>query len=99
MNHIVVLDNFEWSLTGNVSHRSEQQTNLVLLDAIESDAYTTVNLDATLSPSDARWALSIFARNVTDERYLKNVNVSNRGLAYSIYSPPPTYGVRFSAQF
>jgi iron complex outermembrane receptor protein len=99
VNHIVALANFELSLTGNVSHRSEQQTNFILLDATESDAYTTLHLDATLSPYDARWALSIYARNVTDERYLKNLNTSNRGLAYSIFSPPRTYGVRFSAQF
>ena len=99
VNHIVPLANFELSLTGFVSHRSEQQTNFILLDATEADAYTILHLDATLSPYDARWALSIFMRNVTDERYLKNVNTSNRGLAYSIYSPPQTYGVRFSAQF
>ena len=99
VNHIVALANFELSLTGNVSHRSEQQTNFILLDETESDAYTTLNLDATLSPYDARWALSIFMRNVTDERVLQNINVSNRGLAYGIYSPPQTYGVRLSAQF
>jgi iron complex outermembrane receptor protein len=99
VNYIVPLSNFELSLTGNVSHRSEQQTNFIQVEASKSDPYTVLHLDATLSPYDARWALSIYARNVTDERYLKNLNTSNRGLAYSIYSPPRTYGVRFSAQF
>lgn len=99
VNHIVPLANFEWSLTGTVSHRTEQQTNFILEDATMADAYTTLHLDATLSPNDSRWALSVYARNVTDERYLKNVNTSNRGLAYSIFSPPATYGVRFIAQF
>ncbi|MFK8030023.1 MAG: TonB-dependent receptor [Gammaproteobacteria bacterium] len=99
VNHIVNLTNYELSLTGNVSHRSEQQTNFILLDQTEADAYTQLNLDATLSPENARWAVSLYMRNVTDERYLQNINVSNRGLSYGIFSPPQTYGLRLNVQF
>ncbi len=99
VNHIIDISNFDLSLTANVSHRSEQQTNFLLLEETKADSYTTLNLDATLSPDDARWALSVFMRNVTDERYVTNSNVSNRGLNYAIYSPPRTYGVRLRANF
>ncbi|MFK8052411.1 MAG: TonB-dependent receptor [Woeseiaceae bacterium] len=99
VNHIVRLSNYALSLTGNVSHRSEQQTNFILLDQTEAEAYTQLNVNATLSPDSERWALSFYMRNVTDERYLQNINVSNRGLSYGIFSPPQTYGLRLNVQF
>ena len=99
INHVIPLANYELSLTGNVSHRSEQQTNFLFLQETNADSYTTLNLDATLFAVDGRWSVSAFVRNVTDERYLTNTNVSNRGLAYGVYSPPQTYGIRVSAAF
>jgi len=99
INHVIALANYELSLTGNVSHRSEQQTNFLFLEETNADSYTTLNLDATLFSADGSWAFSAFIRNVTDERYVANTNVSNRGLAYGIYSPPQTYGIRMSAAF
>jgi len=99
INHVIALANHELSLTGNVSHRSEQQTNFLFLEETNADSYTTLNLDATLFSADGRWAFSAFIRNVTDERYSTNTNVSNRGLAYRTISPPRTYGLRVSATF
>jgi iron complex outermembrane receptor protein len=99
INHVIALANHELSLTGNVSHRSEQQTNFLFLEETNADSYTTLNLDATLFSADGRWAFSAFIRNVTDERYSTNTNVSNRGLAYRTISPPQTYGLRVSATF
>ena len=99
INHIIPLANHDLSLTANVSHRSEQQTNFLFLDETNADSYTTLNLDATLFSADGGWAVSAYVRNATDERYLTNTNVSNRGLSYAIYSPPQTYGVRLSMEF
>ncbi|NNC38319.1 MAG: TonB-dependent receptor [Acidimicrobiales bacterium] len=99
INHIIDLAKFDLSLTGNVSHRAEQQTNFLFLDDTASGSYTTLNLDATLSTDDAGWSISAFMRNVTDERYLTNTSVSNRGLSYGVYNAPQTYGVRLRANF
>ncbi|MFK8043084.1 TonB-dependent receptor, partial [Congregibacter sp.] len=99
LNHIVNMGNYDLSLTAVVSHRSEQQTNFLFLDETESDAYTMLNFDATLFADDAGWSVSAFVRNATDERFSMNTNVSNRGLAYAIYSPPRTYGLRLAANF
>ncbi len=99
INHIIDLANYELSLTGNVSYRDEQQTNFLFLEETNADSYTALNLDATLFSGDGRWSVSAFVRNVTDERYLTNTSVSNRGLAYGVFSPPRTYGIRVSAAF
>ena len=98
-NHVINMRNFDLSLTAVASHRAEQQTNFLFLDETESDSYTTLNLDATLFAGNAGWSISAFVRNVTDERISMNTNVSNRGLAYAIYSPPKTYGLRLMANF
>lgn len=99
INHILNINSYELSLTADVSHRDEQSTSFTFLPETVADSYTTLNLDATLSPDGAAWALSVYMRNVTDERYLMNTNVSNRGLNYGIYNPPQTFGVRFRADF
>ena len=99
VNHVIDLASHQVSLTAMVSHRSEQQTNFLLLEDTKSDSYTTLNLDATLYSGDEDWSVSAFVRNATDERFSVNTNVSNRGLAYAIFSPPRTFGVRFMANF
>ncbi|MBR9911706.1 MAG: TonB-dependent receptor [Gammaproteobacteria bacterium] len=99
VNHVIDFENSDLSLTANASYRDERQTNFLFLKETVSDAYTTFNLDATLSLDDARWEISAFVRNLTDERVIANTNVSNRGLSYAIYSPPKTYGVRLRANF
>ncbi len=99
VNHVIDLANHQVSLTAMVSHRSEQQTNFLLLEDTKSDSYTTLNLDATLYSGDEDWSVSAFVRNATDERFSVNTNVSNRGLAYAVFSPPRTFGVRFMANF
>ena len=99
INHIVEINEYELSLTADASYRAAQETNFIFEDATEAEAYSTLNLDATLSPTDADWSLSVFLRNATDERVLNNSNVNNRGLTYAIYGAPRTFGVRLRAEF
>ena len=99
VNHVFDVSNYDLSLTGDVSHRGEQNTSFAFLKETVSESYTTFNLDATLSPDDAGWAFSMFIRNITDERYIKNSNVSNRGIFHAGYNPPKTYGARVRANF
>lgn len=99
VNHIVEMSDFDLSLTADVAHRGKQSTSFSFLPETVSDAYTTLNLDATLSPEDAGWALSVFMRNVTDERFIKNSNISNRGIFHAGHNAPQTYGARVRANF
>lgn len=99
INHELDLGGNTLALTAIMSHRAKQQTNFIFLDETYADSYTTLHLDATLVSSDGDWSVSAYARNVTDEQFLMNTNVSNRGLAYGIYSPPMTYGLRAQLSF
>jgi len=99
INHVFNIGDYDLSLTAVASHRTEQQTNFLFLDETESDSYTTLNFDATLFADDGGWSISAYIRNATDEQIATNTNVSNRGLAYAVYSPPQTYGLRLMANF
>ncbi|MFK8015425.1 MAG: TonB-dependent receptor [Gammaproteobacteria bacterium] len=99
VNHVIELSGFDLSLTAVASHRAEQETNFLFLSETVSDSYTMFNFDATLMQGDGKWAISAFGRNLSDEQFSLNTNVSNRGLAYQIFSPPRTYGLRFVASF
>lgn len=99
INHIVKLSDFDLSLTADASYRGKQSTSFNFLSETNRESYFTLNLDATLSPEDAGWALSMFMRNVTDERYIQNSNVSNRGIYHAVRSAPQTYGARIRANF
>lgn len=99
INHIVDFNNFDLSLTADASYRSEQSTSFTFLPETDRESYFTLNLDATLSPDDAAWALSVFMRNVTDERFLQNSNVQNRGIFHGVLNAPQTYGARIRANF
>jgi iron complex outermembrane receptor protein len=99
INHVLNIGSYELSLTADASHRGEQSTDFSFLDATKSDSYTTLNLDATVTPSDGRWSVSAYLRNATDERFFQSVNLNNRGLAYGIYNAPQTYGIRLKSSF
>ena len=99
VNHQLDLGGNTLALTAIMSHRAKQQTNFILLEETYADSYTTLHLDATLMSVDGDWSVSAYARNVTDEQFLVNTNVSNRGLAYGLYSPPMTYGLRVQLSF
>ena len=99
LNHVLNIGNFDLSLTAVVSHRDEQETNFLFLDETVSDSYTSFNFDATLIANEGDWTVSAYVRNASDERFLTNTNVSNRGLAYGIYSPPRAYGLRLMFNF
>lgn len=99
VSHVMNIGNFDLVGILDVIHRSEQNIDNTFLPELEADAYTQVNLELMLIPVDGRWSVSAYGRNLTDERILTSANVSRFGPFYGIYNPPPTYGVRFRADF
>ncbi len=99
INHIINLSDYDLSLNADAAYRDEQATNFLFLPDTVADSYVTLNLEAMLTPADAAWALSVYVRNVTDERFLANTNVNNRGLTYGIFNPPQHYGARLRFDF
>ncbi|MEP4892301.1 MAG: TonB-dependent receptor [Aliiglaciecola sp.] len=101
INHNIEFDKYNLTLTAQASHRSEQETNFLFVDATEAKSYTTLDLDATLmsTSGDINWTVSMFVRNATDETFVANSNVNNRGLTYAIHNPPRTFGLRLRVDF
>ena len=65
-----------------------------LLPETTADDYTTVNFAATLSPTDADWAITAYVRNLSDKRYVVGSNIAPFGLYAANHNAPQTYGVR-----
>ncbi len=101
VNHVIEIDEYNLSLTAQASHRSEQATNFLFVESTNTDSYVTLDFDATLASGNDSfdWTLSLFVRNATDEQYVANSNVNNRGLTYVVHNPPRTFGLRFRTEF
>jgi iron complex outermembrane receptor protein len=62
------------------------------------DSYGLLDARATFSPPDARWAVSVWGKNITDELYRSNI-IPFFGEEVSQFGPPRTYGADFSYSF
>lgn len=60
--------------------------------------YTLVNGSLTLAIDDSPLALTVFVRNLTDERYLGAVNFFGGPPAVQYWAPPRTFGVTLRAE-
>lgn len=66
---------------------------------VATDSYWTLNARAIFDHSDG-WSLSIWGRNITDERYVtQGVNNLPLGYGFRVYGAPATYGVSISREF
>ena len=67
----------------------------------ESRIGSDVTLDAslTLAELDDRWAVTAFARNITDEAVPTTVQLGSGNVVGGTYQPPRTYGVRAKFNF
>lgn len=70
--------------------------------AVRTDDYGILNLNITVSPLDDRYSVSLWSKNLLDER-ARNFSITNFGTAYqyvsSMYTEPRTWGVTFKATF
>lgn len=95
--------NFE--LNANLAYVSENNPtnsslNLATGDyAFRDDAYTLVNLSATWNSTDDSLHLTLFGKNVTDEKYHVSYNAFSTFGQHEIYGEPATYGVRIGYDF
>lgn len=66
---------------------------------VATDSYWTFNARAILEHRDG-WALSVWGRNITDERYVtQGVNNLPLGYGFRVYGAPRTYGLSLSHEF
>lgn len=75
------------------SHRSSFNTSASNSRYGEIAGYGVLNARLGLRFDDARWDLSVWARNLTDEEYFQTLSPTNTGLVSAILGDPRTWGV------
>jgi outer membrane receptor protein involved in Fe transport len=65
------------------------------------DAYTVVNIGATLTSADGKYSFSGYIRNLLDTEYKAGVGLNTRELSAISVTPgdPSTFGLMFSIKF
>jgi iron complex outermembrane receptor protein len=85
------------------SWRSHQYFELFNHELAAQDSYGLLNMSAALEPDDGSWSVSLFGRNLTDERYLTNgfVSVIIPSAPLNLGSPgePLTIGASFAVRY
>ena len=66
---------------------------------LAANAYWTVDARASLATADKGWEAAIWARNLTDTRYVAQATDDGLGFGYRIFNTPRTYGVSITHQF
>jgi iron complex outermembrane receptor protein len=64
-------------------------------NVIKQPAYTKVNALAHWSTSDGRYGVSLWGRNLTNEKSFTYAGTLMSGIRQAHYEPPRTYGVSF----
>ncbi|MEH3098936.1 TonB-dependent receptor [Sphingomonas adhaesiva] len=95
-----VSDDLRLTLEGNTHY---QTSNIVMFERRDfsvQPAYWVTDLAVTLSAADDQWSLAGFVNNVGDERFFTTTYYSSlNGITQGNYSPPRTYGARFSFRY
>jgi iron complex outermembrane recepter protein len=94
--------NLDWSITDSfnvfVNYAWQDRMPWQPANLNFEDSYGLLDARATFSPPDARWAVSVWGKNITDELYRTNI-IPFFGEEVSQFGPPGTYGVDFSYSF
>lgn len=99
-NTVVLSSSYAIDWVAALSYRDDQFTDFSLLEATVAESYTTLNLEATLIPPSGNWSLTLFGRNVTDERYPVTTNINgSQGIVHQVFNSPSTYGLRLRVDF
>jgi outer membrane receptor protein involved in Fe transport len=73
------------------------------VDAYASDAYGLLSLNLMVSPLDDRYSVSLWCKNVLDERKISSTNSQITGSTYQYvsgrYTEPRMWGVTLTANF
>ena len=74
-------------------------TNRLEAPLLTEDAYTLVNLKASVGPDDRRWSVYAYANNLFDEVYRQNAAGSAPAGFVEIYGAPQVLGVGLDFEF
>lgn len=83
----------EWSYIGRTFFNSD---NLPLSDG---GRYSLLNASVTLNFDDSRWFVSIYGKNLSNEREIDAFSVPGAGSVLVLYNAPRTYGGRVGFRY
>jgi iron complex outermembrane receptor protein len=75
------------------SHRSSFNTSSSNSRYADVPGYGVLNARIGVRTDDARWDVSIWARNLTDTEYFQTLSAGNTGLVTALIGEPRTWGV------
>ena len=83
------------TLRGDYSWRDDMYKDAINTPEVKQSAQGLLYAAVSFESSDARWILSLFGDNLTDERYIVagGSNKPDFGLAYATYARPRTWGL------
>ncbi len=90
-----------WTLQGDAKRVSSRKLNLIDHPATREPAYSLIGMNGSYSPVGAKWELSVYCRNITDEQYriVATPFVTTTGSVIQIYNEPRTFGASYRVAF
>lgn len=99
LQHAFLLGNNELTVSVFSKYVDDQVTGFNNLPHEVIESYTMTDVDLTLRSAADTWSVSVFARNLEDERRITSTQVPLLGMAMAQHGPPLTYGARFNYNF
>ena len=89
------------TLRGDYSWRDDMYKDAINTPEVRQSAYGLLYAAAEFVSNDARWVITLFGDNLTDERYIMSggSNKPDFGLAYATYARPRTWGLSVRYNF
>jgi len=83
------------TLRGDYSWRDDMYKDAINTPEVKQSAHGLLFAAAEFASNDARWVITLFGDNLTDERYVVSggSNKPEFGLAYATYARPRTWGL------
>ena len=83
----------------NYSYRDKYPQIFLLGPGFTNDSYWLANASITLLPSQGKWSFSVWARNLTNQRYYLTKNFFLPGTNVAAAGEPTTVGIRVKWSF
>jgi len=96
--NVPVSGSLNFQATGNVTYQTESHSDFGEDPLFRLPDYALVNGSIGIARNDGRWALMLWARNLTDTYYWTSV-VDNQNLNVRFAGKPRTFGASFTVGF
>lgn len=95
-----VTDEYQLTVSANANWRSSQYLEANNSPNSREGGYWVAGARASIGPSDERWSLAAWVKNLTNTHYRTYVNdLPDFGFLLNVYGLPRTYGSTFTVKF